>query len=93
MKPDLSRRRLMQAMSATALSASASPAAEIRRLPVEGAGTPKLCMNISEANLNEAGMRRVKQLGVATYCSPILHRSPGTRRTSAPGWSASRLVA
>jgi mannonate dehydratase len=55
---------MMQAMSATALSASAAPAAGTRGMPAEGPGTPKLCMNISEANLNEAGMRRVKQLGV-----------------------------
>jgi hypothetical protein len=64
MNPDLSRRSLMQAISATALSASKAAAVGTRRLPAEGAKTPKLCMNISEANLNDAGMRRIKQLGV-----------------------------
>ena len=64
MKSELSRRRIVQAMGATALAAPAAPKAAALGMPSEGKDTPKLCMNISESNMNDAGMRRIKQLGV-----------------------------
>ncbi len=64
MKFELSRRRIVQAVGATAFAAPAASRAGALGLPTEGKDTPKLCMNISEANLNDAGMRRIKQLGV-----------------------------
>jgi mannonate dehydratase len=58
----LSRRKMMQAAGATALTPSVAAGAAAVPWPlVEGPGTPKLCLG--EGN-DEAGMRRVKQLGV-----------------------------
>lgn len=59
-----SRREVMQTMAATALARSVAPGAAVRGLPAEGRDTPKLCMSISAGSLDEASMRRVKQLGV-----------------------------
>ena len=64
MKAGFSRRRMMQAIGATALPAVAMPDAPRPGMRGEGRDTPKLCMNMSEAALNDAGMRRIKQLGV-----------------------------
>lgn len=68
MRANLSRRRLIQAAGVAALAPQsiegASPA-EMRR---EGSDTPKLCLEVSgglaAGEINAAGMRRVKQLGV-----------------------------
>jgi mannonate dehydratase len=58
------RRKLIQGIGVAALSPAAILSPAFAALRTEGPGTPKLCMNISLANLNEAGMRRIKQLGV-----------------------------
>ena len=64
MKSELSRRKVIQAMGASPLAARSVRGAAARGLPTERKDTPKLCMNISESNMNDAGMRRIKQLGV-----------------------------
>src|SRR5579872_7095622 len=69
MSADLSRRRIMQAMGMAALATPASDAAAIPGPRVEGPDTPKICLEIgagrlSAGGVDEAGMRRVKQLGV-----------------------------
>ena len=68
MKPGVSRRRIMQAMGAAALSPAALTSAPVAAQkvswpPPEGAGTPKICLGV-RADLDAAGMRRVKQIGV-----------------------------
>lgn len=52
-----------------AIGLSALPPLEAQQTPRpgmrgEGPGTPKLCMIVSDAAINDAGMRRIKQLGV-----------------------------
>lgn len=59
----LTRRRIVQAIGAAALSPAARGAAASTAL-AEGQGTPKLCLELTSADLNDAGMRRIKQLGV-----------------------------
>jgi mannonate dehydratase len=65
----LSRRKLLQAMSAagalsSAMARSASlQAPKFARMPTEGKTTPKICLGTG-ANTDEAGMRRLKQIGV-----------------------------
>jgi mannonate dehydratase len=62
-KVGVSRRRMMQAAGATALAPAIVMAAPSRSWPiVEGPGTPKICLGVGAAD--EAGMRRIKQLGV-----------------------------
>ncbi len=61
MNSDLSRRRMMQAVGATAMAPSAMAAAQRPWPIVEGPDTPKICL---PGILTEAGFRRVKQLGV-----------------------------
>src|SRR5499427_7455804 len=75
-KYDLSRRRLLQVMGATTLSASL-PIAKVRSSPArdndesETSRIPKIALELSRMGpyfatgaVDEAGMRRVKQLGV-----------------------------
>jgi len=69
MNSDVSRRRMMQAAGATALAPSVMRAAAAAWPRVEGPSTPKLCLETYAGRLSagaqeEAGMRRVKQLGV-----------------------------
>jgi mannonate dehydratase len=64
MNSDLSRRKMLQAMGASALAASAGPAVPIPGLRPEGRDTPKLCMSISIKELDETSMRRWKQIGI-----------------------------
>src|SRR5262245_4880018 len=65
----ISRRQLLRGMGAAALMSSARPAAASEGqarpflMPTEGNHTPKICLGVA-ANLDAAGMRRVKQLGV-----------------------------
>jgi mannonate dehydratase len=66
---DLSRRHIMQAAAAAAVSASSSAAQATRKPRAEGENTPKICQQIgslqySAGRFDEAGMRRIKQLGV-----------------------------
>ena len=60
----ISRRRMMQAAGLTALSPAMAPGAVVMGMRSEGRDTPKLCMNVSAAHLDEAALRRVTQLGV-----------------------------
>ena len=73
MKTVLSRRAVLQAVGSAALSRSVIPSAFPR--PVvpgaadggwcpEGLDTPKICLDISTAHLDDTTMRRVKQIGV-----------------------------
>src|ERR1035438_1211307 len=68
MRSNLTRRTILQAVGAGALAPSAPPRAGAAQSGGEGAGTPKICLELSgrlqAAALDEAGMRRVKQLGV-----------------------------
>src|SRR5581483_5140256 len=69
MTSDFSRRKLMQAAGAAALSPAASSAAAAPWPRLEGPDTPKICLELSAGNLsagpqNESGMRKIKQLGV-----------------------------
>jgi mannonate dehydratase len=70
MKSELSRRRIMQAFGAMALVPALKPAAVSSSWPpAEGPEIPKICLELSAGRLSagtqdEAGMRRVKQLGV-----------------------------
>ncbi len=63
MNSHLSRRKMIQAVAATALSPAVLPGAAVPWPPVEGRTTPKICLGISPRT-DEAGMRRVKQIGV-----------------------------
>ncbi len=68
MNADLSRRKIIQAVGATALLAPLSHGEFLPELHTERNDTPKICMEIgggslSAGNFDEAGMRRVKQLG------------------------------
>ena len=69
MKAALSRRRMLQSVSAAALLTSkasgpwAAAAAKPFQMPPEGKDTPKICLGIG-GNVDEAGMRRLKQIGV-----------------------------
>jgi mannonate dehydratase len=64
----LSRRKMIKAATATALLAPLTHGAVSPELRGEGRDTPKICLEIdgslSAGHLDEAGMRRVKQLGV-----------------------------
>src|SRR5215472_16959364 len=67
--PKLSRRSMLQAAGVAALAPSAAPAAEIPGPRLEGPSTPKICLEAGAGGLaaggyDEAGMRRIKQLGV-----------------------------
>ena len=69
MRSDLSRRNIMQAIGATALSTQTAPGAQIPEPRAEARDTPKICLesgagSLSAGHLDAAGMRRVKQLGV-----------------------------
>ena len=69
MSVNLSRRRIVQAAGAAAVSASSGAAQAIRGPRAEGENTPKICQQIgslrySAGGFDEAGMRRIKQLGV-----------------------------
>ncbi len=64
----VSRRKLLQAVGTAALASSTRTAsAQTRptsfRMPPEGKDTPKICLGFW-ATVDEANMRRVKQIGV-----------------------------
>ena len=63
MTPGWSRREMMQAVGAAALSPAALAAAQVPWPPAEGAHRPKICLGV-RADLDEAGLRRLKQIGV-----------------------------
>ncbi|MDQ2899983.1 MAG: mannonate dehydratase [Acidobacteriota bacterium] len=69
MNTNLSRRILIQVAGLGALAAPSAPAADMPASRVEGKDTPKICLEVGQGGLSagtvdEAGMRRVKQLGV-----------------------------
>jgi mannonate dehydratase len=69
MKADFSRRKMMKAVGATALLTPLTRGVGVRELRGEGRDTPKICLEMGEGRLSagspdEAGMRRVRQLGV-----------------------------
>ncbi|MGI8988738.1 MAG: mannonate dehydratase [Bryobacteraceae bacterium] len=69
MNTDLSRRKLIKAAGIGVLAAPLTPAADMPGPRVEGKDTPKICLEVGGGSLSagaidEAGMRRVKQLGV-----------------------------
>src|SRR5574341_2090577 len=63
----VSRRKMIKAAAASALLppalASSASAQKSSWPPAEGPTTPKICLGVNP-NLDEAGMRRVKQIGV-----------------------------
>src|SRR4051812_30825822 len=61
MHPNLSRRELIETVAGTALLPALSSAAEIAQ-PSDH--VPKICLGIGRNLINDAGIRRVKQLGV-----------------------------
>lgn len=64
MKSGFSRRQILKGASASALFAPALAVAQKASWPAaEGPGTPKICLGV-RADLDEAGMRRIKQIGV-----------------------------
>lgn len=71
MDSELSRRNLLQAVGAAAVMTPASAmAAEIPGPRMEGANTPKICLEmgagaLAAGNFDDAGIRRLTQLGVA----------------------------
>src|SRR5215472_3946684 len=74
MNSNVSRRRIMQAIGALALSRGAVPGPAARAEGAESVGTPKICLQLSlypdryafktPDKLDEVSIRRVKQLGV-----------------------------
>jgi mannonate dehydratase len=69
MDAGFSRRKMIQAVGATALLARLSDGESVPELGAERDDTPKICMEIgasrlSAGSLDEAGLRKVKQLGV-----------------------------
>lgn len=60
----LSRRDVIRGAGAIAALPLSAISSALAALPAEGRDTPKLCMNIALADLNDASMRRIKQLGV-----------------------------
>ena len=73
MKTVLSRRTVLQAVGSAALSCAVIPAAfpdpavpEVATAGwrPEGPDTPKICLDLSLAHLDQAAMRRLKQIGV-----------------------------
>ncbi len=65
----LSRRKAIQSVGAAAVLAPFAPRAAVPELHFEGPGTPKICLEmgpsrLAAGKLDEAGMRRIKQLGV-----------------------------
>jgi len=68
MNSAFSRRKMLQAVSAAAFlstssKTSAVPSAKDFRMPSEGKDTPKICLGV-RPDLDEAGMRQLKQVGV-----------------------------
>jgi len=63
MNSGLSRRRMIQAVAATALSPDVMRGAVVPWQSDEAPGTPKICLGIAP-DADEAAMRRLKQIGV-----------------------------
>jgi mannonate dehydratase len=81
MNAEYSRREFIQAAGAAALPVAASPATRNGGDPERPPGLPKLCLEIgggslTAGRLDEAGARRVKQLGVDHVIAPYPGRIP-----------------
>ncbi len=63
--PGLSRRKVMHVAGAAALAPAVLTGAPRRWPPIEGRGTPKLCLGLSADAIDEAHMRRIRQIGVS----------------------------
>lgn len=63
MRDKWSRRSMMQAAGAVALSPMVSAAAQGSWPPAEGSDTPRICLGVAP-DLDEKGMRALKQIGV-----------------------------
>ena len=63
MSSGVSRRRMMQAMGAAALSPVTLAEARVSWPPAESSNRPKICLGIAQ-NTDETRMRRLKQIGV-----------------------------
>ena len=59
----VTRRKMLQTAGAAALLLPASSAAQKSSWPPAETGAPRICLGVNP-NLDAAGMRRVKQLGV-----------------------------
>src|SRR5882724_5854590 len=59
----ISRRNLLQASTAAALAVPPSHGAGANSL-AEGPATPKLCLQLGLSDINETGMRRLRQIGI-----------------------------
>ena len=69
MRSNLSRRRALQAVGAAAMASSLAESAPLKDLDVDRPGLPKICLEmgtggLAAGRLDDAGMRRVRQLGV-----------------------------
>jgi len=69
MDSGFTRRRMMQAIGAAAFLPSLTSGAHPLEMHSEGSDTPKICLeagggHLAAGTLDEAGMRRIKQLGV-----------------------------
>src|SRR5271167_2578639 len=69
MKAGFSRRKMIKALGTTALLTPLTYGDGVRALRGEGRDTPKICLEMGEGRLSagspdEAGTRRVRQLGV-----------------------------
>jgi mannonate dehydratase len=64
MSSECSRRTLIKGIASTTLLPSLMPGAVDPGMPGEGPDTPKISAPIARQNLNEAAIRRVKQIGV-----------------------------
>src|SRR5437879_11534617 len=74
MKSKLNRRSILQAAGGVALSPSLFTAAPIPGPRAEGPNTPKICLEVgagglSPGKIDDAGVRRVKQLAVDSALS------------------------
>jgi mannonate dehydratase len=82
MSAELSRRQLIHAAGVAALPLATASATAMASLPRrDGAETPRICLEIGRGNLataalTEAGVRRVKQLGVDHVIAPAPGRIP-----------------
>src|SRR6476660_3339193 len=81
MKRDFSRRKLIEAAAVAALAPAAAPAATMPGPRNEGKDTPKICLEsgaggLSAGGADEAGMRRIKQLGVDHVLTGYAGRIP-----------------
>ncbi len=72
MASSISRRKVLQLAGATAALCSASikplaaAAPKFSRMPTEGKDTPKICLGAWSVSADEAGMRRLRQIGVGS---------------------------